>query len=1197
MPDTTMGQGAPAPASPASPSLPVSGAPDRLKDVSLDDKYTATSGKIFLSGIQALVRLPMIQKIRDEQAGLNTAGFVSGYRGSPLGGLDENLWKAKGHLEAKQIQFVPGVNEDLAATAVWGTQTVDLIGPAKYDGVFAMWYAKGPGVDRCGDVFKHMNHAGTAKSGGVLLVAGDDHGAYSSTLPHQSDHIFAACMVPVLYPSNVQEYLDLGVHGWAMSRFSGLAVAFKALADTVESSASVDADPFRVEVKLPQDFAMPEGGLNARLSSVPLGQQARTQEALMQDYKIYAALAYARENKLNHVTIDSPDAKLGIIASGKSYVDVLEALEELGIDEAMAAQVGLRLFKVAMIWPLEPEGVREFAQGLDEILVVEEKRQVVEYQLKEQLYNWRDDVRPHVVGKFDDKGEWVAPRGEWLLPPKADFSVAQVARVIAGRIARLNLDQRTRELIKARLAFLEAKDAVLMKAVTTPFRPAFYCSGCPHNTSTKVPDGSFALAGIGCHVMATSIYPEMNKLTTHMGGEGAPWIGQAAFSKVPHVFQNLGDGTYFHSGYLAIRAAVAARVNITYKILYNDAVAMTGGQPVDGITSVPLIAQQMAAEGVKRIALVTEDLSRYEDRSSLPELVTIHDRKHMDDVQRELRELPGVTVLIYDQTCAAEKRRRRKKGEFPDLNKRMVINEAVCEGCGDCGVQSNCVAILPKETEFGRKRAIDQSSCNKDYSCTKGFCPSFVTVEGGTLRKNKAGVAKEGTDDGWGLLPEPTLPSIAAPYNILINGIGGTGVITVGALMGMAAHLEGKGASVLDMTGMSQKNGSVTSHVKIAETPERLRAQRIATGEADLVLGCDMLTAGASDAISKMRPGRTTVVVNLHEQPTGTFAQQRDWEFPAEQVRSLILEAVGGESGVDFIDATKLATSLMGDSIAANLFMMGYAWQKGLIPLSEASLLRAIELNGVAVGSNKRSFLWGRRAAVDLKRVENTATPAQAIIMQMPQSLDSVIKKRVEFLTGYQDAAYAAQYTELVAKVRAAEGAHKLGNKLSMAVAKSLFKLMAYKDEYEVARLYTDGRFVEQLQAQFEGNFSLKFNLAPPLFAKKDAKGHLVKAEFGSWMWSAFKLLAKLKGLRGGAFDLFGYTAERKMERALITEYRGMIEGVLRSLDASNHANAVELASLPEQIRGFGHVKEKAVAEYRARKEELLNGNVKKRAA
>ncbi|KQW90220.1 indolepyruvate ferredoxin oxidoreductase [Massilia sp. Root418] len=1166
-------------------------APSRLTTVTLDDKYTATSGSIFLSGIQALARLPMMQQIRDAAAGLNTAGFISGYRGSPLGGLDETLWKVKPHLDKHNVQFVPGVNEDLAATAVWGSQQVDLIGESKYDGVFAMWYGKGPGVDRCGDVFKHMNHAGTSRHGGVLLVAGDDHGAYSSTLPHQSDHIFSACMIPVLYPCNVQEYLDLGVHGWAMSRFSGCAVAFKALADTVESSASIDADPFRVQVRLPKEFVMPEGGLNARLSSIPLGQQARNQEALMQDYKIYAALAYARENKLNHTTIDSKDAKLGIIASGKSYLDVLEALEELGIDEAMAATVGLRLFKVAMPWPLEPDSVREFAQGLDEILVVEEKRQFVEYQLKEQLYNWRDDVRPRVIGKFDDKGEWVAPRGEWLLPPKADFSVSQVARVIASRVRQYITDTNIQDQIKARLTFLDAKDAVLKKAINTPFRPAFYCSGCPHNTSTKVPEGSFALAGIGCHVMATSIYPEYNKLTTHMGGEGAPWIGQAAFSKVPHVFQNLGDGTYFHSGYLAIRAAVAAKVNITYKILYNDAVAMTGGQPVDGTVSVPMIAQQMAAEGIKRIALVTEDLSRYTDRSALPSIVSLHDRKEIDAVQRELREIEGCTVLIYDQTCAAEKRRRRKKNEFPDPNKRMVINEAVCEGCGDCGVQSNCVSILPKETEFGRKRTIDQSSCNKDYSCVKGFCPSFVTVEGGTLKKSKTGVSKDkNAGDGWDELPQPVLPACDQPYNILINGIGGTGVITVGALMGMAAHLEGKGASVLDMTGMSQKNGSVTSHVKVARSPAHLRAQRIATGEADLILGCDMLTAGAADAVSKMRPGRTLAVVNLHEQPPGTFAQQADWQYPAAEVRALIEESVGASqyNSADFIDATKLATALMGDSIAANLFMLGYAWQRGRIPLTEASLLRAIELNGVGVEANKKSFLWGRRAAVDLKRVEKTAIPTQAIVVQMPQSLESVIKKRVEFLTGYQNAGYAASYEALVQQVRAKDANLNLGNKLSMAVAKSLSKLMAYKDEYEVARLYTDGRFVEQLQSQFEGSFSLKFNLAPPLLARKDSKGHLVKAEFGSWMWSAFKMLAKLKGLRGGAFDIFGYTEERKMERALIGEYRELVGTVLAQLNAGNYETAVALAQLPEKIRGFGHVKEKAVAEFRTEKARLL---------
>ncbi len=1192
MPDDTTGRAL----TDAHPSgLPDGSAAVNL-DVGLDDKYTATSGPIFLSGIQALVRLPLMQRVRDQAAGLNTAGFISGYRGSPLGGLDENLWKAQPHLAAHHVQFVPGVNEDLAATAVWGSQQVDLIGEAKYDGVFAMWYGKGPGVDRCGDVFKHMNHAGTSQHGGVLLVAGDDHGAYSSTLPHQSDHLFSASMIPVLYPCNVQEYLDLGVHGWAMSRFSGCVVAFKALADTVESSASVDADPFRVQVKIPQDFVMPEGGLNARLSSIPLGRQARNQEALMQDYKIYAALAYARENRLNHTTITSPDAKLGIIASGKSYLDVLEALEELGIDEAMAARVGLRLFKVAMPWPLEPDSVREFAQGLDEILVVEEKRQIVEYQLKEQLYNWRDDVRPRVIGKFDEKGEWVAPRGEWLLTSKADFSVSQVARVIASRIKRFDLDAATCEQIAARLDFLDAKDAVLTRAVNTPFRPAFYCSGCPHNTSTKVPEGSLALAGIGCHVMATSIYPEFNKLTTHMGGEGAPWIGQAAFSTIPHVFQNLGDGTYFHSGYLAIRAALAAKVNITYKILYNDAVAMTGGQPVDGITSVPLIARQMAAEGVQRIALVTEDLARYQDRSALPAHITLHDRKDMDAVQRELREVPGVSVLIYDQTCAAEKRRRRKKGEYPDVAKRMVINDAVCEGCGDCGVQSNCVSILPKETEFGRKRTIDQSSCNKDYSCAKGFCPSFVTVEGGTLRKSRAGAVSANKVDDFGPLPLPILPSCDQPYNILINGIGGTGVITVGALMGMAAHLEGKGASVLDMTGMSQKNGSVTSHVKIARTPAHLRAQRIATGEADLVLGCDMLTAGAADAISKMRAGRTLAVVNLHQQPPGTFAQDADWQYPAEEVQALIAQSVG-DNAADFIDATKLATALMGDSIAANLFMLGYAWQRGRIPLSEAALLRAIELNGVGVASNKHSFLWGRRAAVDLVRVERVATPAKSVVLHMPQSLDAIIGKRVAFLTAYQDAAYAARYTDLVTQVRERETALGLGTKLSTAVAKYYFKFMAYKDEYEVARLYTDGRFVEQLKQQFEGDFSVKFNLAPPLMAKKDAKGHLVKAEFGSWMWKAFALLARFKGLRGGAFDVFGHTAERRMERALVIEYREMVQALLAQLTPDNHALAVELAALPEKVRGFGHVKEQAVATFRTDKARLLAQFAQLRAA
>ncbi|MBI1396550.1 MAG: indolepyruvate ferredoxin oxidoreductase family protein [Betaproteobacteria bacterium] len=1149
-----------------------------MKSVTLDDKYVAHDGRIYLTGIQAIVRLMMVQRERDRLAGLRTAGFVSGYRGSPLGGLDEALWKARPHLDAHDIRFQPGVNEELAATAVWGTQQVGLLGDTDYDGVFGLWYGKGPGVDRCGDVFKHMNFAGTSKHGGVLLVAGDDHGAYSSTLPHQSDHLFSASMIPVLYPCNVSEYIELGLHGFAMSRYSGCAVAFKALADTVESSSSIDANIHEPRIVLPQDFVMPPGGVNCRLSNEPLGLQARRQEELMQDYKIYAAIAYARANRLNRTMIDSPRARLGIVTAGKSYLDVLEALDELGIGEREAAEIGIRVFKVSMPWPLEADSIREFAKGLEEILVVEEKRQVVEYQLKEHLYNWDPDVRPRVIGKFDERGEWVAPRGEWLLPAKGDFSIAQIARVIAGRVARFHPSDR----IRARLAFLEAKEAVLRKAVDTPPRPAYYCSGCPHNRSTKVPDGSLALAGIGCHVMATAIYPEHNRTTTHMGGEGAPWIGAAPFSKRKHVFQNLGDGTYFHSGSLAIRAVIASGANITYKILYNDAVAMTGGQPVDGTVTVPMIAQQMAAEGVKRIALVTEDLGRYTDRSQLPDIVTLHDRKELTAVQREMREVPGVSVLIYDQTCAAEKRRRRKKGEFPQAPERAFINDAVCEGCGDCGLKSNCVSILPLETTFGRKRMIDQSACNQDMSCLEGFCPSFVTVAGAKVHRSNA--AK--TADDFGPVPAPEVPELGnEAYNILITGVGGTGVITIGALLGMASHLEGRGVSVLDMTGMSQKNGAVTSHVRIAARPDEIRAQRIATGEANLILGCDMLTAGAADAISKTRPGRTVAVINSHEQPPGQFARNPDWQFPNAQVHSLILESV--EDNAHFVEATELATALLGDAIAANLFMLGFAFQKGLVPVTEASLDRAIELNGVAIEANKQAFLWGRRAAVDIERVRRAARPGQPVVVKMPENLDALIRTRVGFLTEYQDARYAERYETLVQRVRSAEAALGKGEALTRAVAQSLFKLMAYKDEYEVARLYTNGEFERKLKETFDGDFTLTFHLAPPLLAKRDADGHLVKARYGSWMWRAFRLLAKFRFLRGGALDPFGRTEERRMERQLITDYEATVGKILNTLDAETLPVAVELASLPQKIRGFGHVKEAAVQTVKARWQEL----------
>lgn len=1164
-----------------------------LASVHLDDKFLKTTDRVYLSGIQALIRLPILQRMRDQASGLNTAGYISGYRGSPLGGLDSQLAKAEKFLKPHHIHFQPGVNEELAATAVWGTQQVDLIGPSDFDGVFSLWYGKGPGVDRCGDVFKHMNYAGTSKHGGVLLVAGDDHGAHSSTLPHQSDHLFSASMIPVLYPCNVQEIIELGLHGWAMSRFSGCAVGLKVLADTVESSSSIIADPFLTNTVLPQDFNIPEGGLNARLSTDTLGVQARKQEALMQDYKIYAALAYARANKLNQCVINPPKANLGIVASGKSYLDVLEALEELGISQKKAHDLGIRLFKVSMPWPLEPDGIREFAQGLDEILVVEEKRQLVEYQLKEQLYNWRDDTRPKIIGKFDEKGEWVAPRGEWLLPAKSEFTIAQIARVIADRIARFH----TSETIEKRLAFLEAKEAAVeTKAVKTPPRPAYYCSGCPHNTSTKTPEGSFALAGIGCHVMATAIYPEYNKTTTQMGGEGAPWLGQAHYSGVEHVFANLGDGTYFHSGHLAIRAAQAAGVNITYKILFNDAVAMTGGQPFDGPLSVPMIAKQMYGEGVERIAVVSEDLSRYlsgATKADFPPSVTLHERSELDAVQREMRTLKGVSVIIYDQTCAAEKRRRRKKGQYPVSNTRLFINSEVCEGCGDCGVQSNCTSLAPLETSLGRKRVIDQSSCNQDLSCVKGFCPSFVTVEGGRPRK------QVGDADPMPLvasLPAPTQPDLARPFNILITGIGGTGVITIGALLGMASHLEGKGCTVLDMTGMSQKNGAVTSHVRLSSEPDDLYASRIAAGEADLILGCDMLTAGAPDAIAKMQLGRTFALINDHETMPGQFAQDRDWQFPHSEVIDLIGEAVGERA--TFVPGTRIATQLMGDSIATNLFMLGHAWQQGLIPLSRESIERAIELNGVAIQANLSAFAWGRVMAVTPEKIES-ALPAQRAKTAAELSLEELINDRYRRLVAYQDEDYARRYLKVVEQVEKAEA--KLGDdgafELTRAVAHSLHRLMAYKDEYEVARLYTNGAFQKALNEQFEGDFTLRFNLAPPLFSKRDPDtGLLQKRSFPAMTQLAFKLLARMKFLRGTRLDIFGYTDERKMERALIEKYERVVIEVIAGLSPDKAAIAAEILWLPDQIRGFGHVKEASVKEYdtalAALKKRFSNGIV-----
>ena len=1144
--------------------------------ITLEDKYTLASGRVYLNGTQALVRLAMIQRERDLAAGLNTAGFISGYRGSPLGGFDQALWKAKKHLKEHHIHFTPGVNEELAATAVWGSQQVGLFEGAKYDGVYAMWYGKGPGVDRSGDVFKHGNAAGTAKHGGVLLLAGDDHACKSSTLPHQSEHAFDAAMIPVLYPTGVQEIIEMGLHGFAMSRYSGCWVAFKVISETVDSSASINVDPASPRILLPEDFVLPPGGVNIRWPDAPMEQELR-----LQHDKIYAALAYARANRLNRVTVDSPRPRLGIIASGKSYLDVLQALEELGIDEKHAAEIGIRLYKVGMPWPLEPNGIREFAQGLEEILVVEEKRQVIEYQMKEQLYNWRQDVRPRVIGKYDEKGEWEVHRSEWLLPAAGELTPAMIARVIARRIGKFH----TSQIIEARLKFLEGKEAALARPRAKVARIPYYCSGCPHNTSTRVPEGSKALAGIGCHYMAIWIRPEETMTFTQMGGEGAPWIGIQPFTETKHVFANLGDGTYYHSGLLAIRAAVGAGVNITYKILYNDAVAMTGGQPVDGPLTVPMVTRQVLAEGVKQVRVVTDEPEKYKG-ADLPPEVTVHHRDDLDAVQRELREIPGATVLVYDQTCAAEKRRRRKRGTFPDPQKRVVINELVCEGCGDCSVKSNCLSVVPVETEYGRKRAIDQSSCNKDYSCLKGFCPSFVTVEGGQLRKRKPAVREV-----LSALPRPALPPLDRPYGIMVTGIGGTGVVTIGAILGMAAHIEGKGAAVLDMAGLAQKGGSVYSHIRIAQKPEEIHAVRIAAGDARLVLGCDMIVAASDEAIAKMQSGFTRAVINADVAPTGGFTQDPDLQVPTVDMAEAIREACG-PGAADFVDATQLATSLLGDSIATNLFMVGYAWQKGLIPVGEAAILQAIELNGAAVESNTKAFEWGRRAAVDIASVQRAATPAEARpdSQRLSETLDEMIARRKAFLAAYQDEAYASRYENFVARVRAAEQS-RVGNStvLTSVVARYLFKLMAYKDEYEVARLYTDTDFLKRVASQFEGDYQLKLHLAPPLWAKTDpTTGEPRKRAYGAWMLGAMRILARLRGLRGTPLDVFGYNEERRTERRLIADYEQVVEELLQALDAGRVQLAAEIASIPEFIRGYGPVKARHLRDAKAREAQLL---------
>ncbi len=1123
----------------------------------LDDKWRTDTDRFYLTGTQALVRLPMLQRQLDLAAGLNTAGYVTGYRGSPLGQIDIQMWQAKKQLDEHHIHFQPGTNEELAATAIWGSQQLPLTRGAKYDGVFAYWYGKGPGVDRAGDAFRHANHAGTSRHGGVLALAGDDHGCKSSTLPHQSEPALIAAHMPVLVPADVRDLLELGLHGWAMSRWSGRWIGMKTVADVVDSSASVEFDLAGFRSLLPEG---PHPDVNIRIPDPPMEQEAR-----MLLHGIPAAVDYVRLNRLDRIMLDPPGARLGIITLGKSYQDTRQAMAELGLD----ARHGVRLLKLAMAWPVDREIVRAFAAGLEEIIVIEEKAPVVEQQIRDILYDLAE--RPRILGKRDE-------RGQTLLKSHGEYTSSELASVVGARVARYA----DSEDLRMRLSTLRQQDEALAQVQAAAVRKPYFCSGCPHNTSTKVIDGSRAMAGIGCHTLA--IYMDRGTETfSQMGGEGAQWMGQAPFTEENHVFANIGDGTYFHSGIMAIRAAIAANVNITYKLLFNDAVVMTGGQPFDGPLTVRQITRQLAAEGATRIVVVTDEPEKHADVKDFAPGVTIHHRREMDRIQKELRDTAGTTILVYDQTCASEKRRRRKRGTYPDPALRTFINAEVCEGCGDCSKASNCLSVQPLETPFGTKRKIDQSSCNKDFSCIEGFCPSFVLVHGAKPKK-RAGTAPDGT-----ALIAPTLPALDRPWDILVTGIGGTGIVTVGALLGMAAHLDGKHVSVLDQMGMAQKGGSVTSHIRIAGVAADLNGLRIGRGDADLLLAADLVVSAGKDAIATLKQGVSHVILNTQEVPTGDFVLDPNSRLPGGTLRRSIRDAAGADA-VHALDATAIAAALLGDSIATNPFLLGFAWQKGTIPLSLESLMRAIELNGTAVQANQAAFTWGRLAADNLAAVLSQAGLDTA--PPKPETLDDIIARAEAHLTAYQGKRLARRYRALVDKVRTAEQTQfSGGTALTEAVARNFRKLLAYKDEYEVARLYSTDAFRKQLAAQFETPEKIEYYLAPPLFAQRDRDtGHLVKRKYGPWLAKAFRLLAPMKILRGTALDPFGRTEERRAERALIGEYEADIATLLATLDARTLKRAVDLASLPDMIRGFGHVKEASMRRASAERAKFLAG-------
>jgi indolepyruvate ferredoxin oxidoreductase len=1125
-----------------------------LRDVTLKDRYTQVTGTLFLSGTQALVRLLIAQRERDRKAGLNTAGFVSGYRGSPLGGFDMELWKSRDILKASSIVFQPGVNEDLAATSVWGTQQIDSLPGKTVDGVFAMWYGKGPGVDRSGDPFKHGNYAGTTEHGGVLVVFGDDHPGKSSTVAHQSEQALAANLIPVLYPANVQEILEYGLHGWALSRHTGLWVGLKTVNETVETTATVDVSEDEPRIMPPN---VSEGGVDIR-PQLDYGPQR--DETVVIRHRLPRVHEFARANRIDERRLGTSGARLGVVTAGKAYTDLTDALAMLGIDETRAIALGLSLYKIGLVWPIEPTGLKAFAEGCEELFFVEEKRAFIEDQAARVLFN--EGTRPRITGKYD-------PDGSMLMPQDVQLDPATIARALVDRLTALGLAD---DALHAALANATAV-APAQPSADQPRRLPYFCSGCPHNTSTKVPEGSVAMSGIGCHSMAMWMNRDTLK-PVQMGAEGANWIGLSHFTKTGHVFQNLGDGTYSHSGLLAIRAAVLSGVNITYKILANDAVAMTGGQPVEGALTTEQIVRQILAEDVERVVVVTDDL----DRTAIAIVgVDVVDRRHLQRVQKDLAQTKGTTVLVYEQVCAAEKRRRRKRNLMPDPAIRVFINEDVCEGCGDCSVQSNCVSILPKETEFGRKRRIDQSSCNKDYSCVEGFCPSFVTVEGGRPRKNAGAIDRQRLAS----IPENDAADFNR-HNVLITGVGGTGVVTIGSVLAMAANLIGKGANSYNMTGLAQKGGAVFSHLRIASSPDELTGSVVAPASADLVLGCDLVTAASADGLKACSPSRTRALLSSTPAPTAAFQANRDYRIDEDKlvtrIGSTVIETIT-------IQADQIAERLLGDRIGANMFMVGYAYQKGWLPLPIAALRKAIELNGASVQFNLDAFDLGRLAVVDPEAV--------AIADRMEPRLDTVdaiVAHRAAHLARYQNAAWAKRYQILVERVRKAEQTVAQGSDaLTKAVATNLAKLMSYKDEYEVARLYADAGWKTRLDGTLERYGKISLWLAPPLLARVDeTTGRPKKIKFGPWIFPAMRLMSRFKGLRGTWLDPFGHARERKRERALIVEYERDLETILSQLCTENLQTAIDCASIPDAIRGFGPVKDAAIDIAEVRRAKLM---------